>query len=117
MPARILYGVQGEGRGHAARSLQVIQWLSDQGHAVKVLSGGDAWQVLSGKGLDLVEIPMLRYHFAPSGALSPRRTVARNLMAVLGLFSGAGSAFARVARQYRSYMFHPMTHPGPLWAH
>lgn len=97
MPTRILYGVQGEGRGHAARSLQIIQWLMAQGHQVVALTGGDAWPVLAGKGIALVEVPMLRYHFGPDGALSPRLTFIRNLLPVLGLMLGSGRSFARVA--------------------
>lgn len=97
MPARILYGVQGEGRGHASRSLQVIQWLMAQGHSVKVLTGGDALPVPSDRGMDLVEIPMLRYRFAPDGSLSPRRTILANLQPALGLCAGMGRSFARVA--------------------
>lgn len=97
MPTRILYGVQGEGRGHAARSLQIIQWLIAQGHQVIVLTGGDALPVLSGRGIAIVEIPMLRYGFGPAGALSPRLTLLRNFLPMLGLMLGAGKSFRRVA--------------------
>jgi len=36
--AKILYGVSGEGFGHAARSKEIISHLINQGHQVKVLS-------------------------------------------------------------------------------
>lgn len=98
MPERILYGVQGEGRGHAGRSLQVIQWLVAKGHHVKVLSGGDAMKVLGGLGLDLEEIPMIRYQFRPGGGFSPWLTFSRNVGKALGLLFGFGRERGRVAR-------------------
>jgi len=104
MPERILYGVQGEGRGHASRSLQIIQWLRARGHRVKVLTGGDALQVLCGQGLDLQEVPLLRYRFRPDGALDPWRTLRENLGAALGLFCGKGIRYGRVfgiVREFR----------------
>ena len=103
MPARILYGVQGEGRGHAARSLQVIQWLLAQGHEVLVLTGGDALPVLEGKDFPLAEIPMVRYRFGPGGALSPRRTLFGNALPALGLLTGMGKSFASVSGRARAF--------------
>jgi uncharacterized protein (TIGR00661 family) len=97
MVERILYGVQGEGRGHAARSLQIIQWLVSKGYRVKVLSGGDAMQVLGGHGLELEEIPMIRYRFNRAGALDPWRTISCNAVRTLGLLFGMGRRHARVA--------------------
>jgi uncharacterized protein (TIGR00661 family) len=98
MAERILYGVQGEGRGHASRSLQVIQWLLSRGYRVKVLTGGDALAVLGGMGLDLEEIPMIRYQFRPDGSFSPWLTFVRNVKRALGLLLGVGEARNRVAR-------------------
>ena len=98
MVERILYGVQGEGRGHAARSLQIIQWLLSKGHQVKVLTGGDALKVLSGHGLDLEVIPMVRYQFNHQGVLDPWLTVSRNAARVLGLIFGMGRRHNRVCR-------------------
>lgn len=103
LPARILYGVQGEGRGHAARSLQIIQWLIARGHKVKVLTGGDAMQVLGGRGLDLCEVPLLRYRFRPDGSLDPWRTVRENAGRALGLLLGMGSRYARIAEAARGF--------------
>jgi uncharacterized protein (TIGR00661 family) len=45
--AKILYGVNGEGFGHAARSLIVINHLKQAGHEVTVISYGKGWQFLS----------------------------------------------------------------------
>ena len=44
---RILYGVAGEGLGHAMRSQAVAQHLIAQGHDVRVLAAGRAAQALS----------------------------------------------------------------------
>lgn len=44
---RILYGVVGEGMGHATRSRVVIDWLLSQGHEVKVVVSGRAHRFLS----------------------------------------------------------------------
>lgn len=43
----ILYGVPGEGMGHATRSKVVIQHLLDQGHGVCVVSSSRAYQLLA----------------------------------------------------------------------
>ncbi|QNH61497.1 MJ1255/VC2487 family glycosyltransferase [Hymenobacter sediminicola] len=43
----ILYGVPGEGMGHATRSKVVIQHLLEQGHEVCVVSSARAFQLLS----------------------------------------------------------------------
>ncbi len=78
--ARILYGVQGEGRGHATRSLRVLQALIHEGHDVLILTGGDALPVLeSALGNRVLEIPLLRYHYNPRGSLCAWRTIVRNL--------------------------------------
>ncbi len=97
MPKRILYGVQGEGRGHATRSLQIIQWLRQQGHAVKVLTGGDALNVLSGRDFDLEEIPLLRYRFRANGSLNPWETAVYNAGRFIGLCLGMGGNMRRVS--------------------
>jgi uncharacterized protein (TIGR00661 family) len=98
MVERILYGVQGEGRGHAARSLQIIQWLNAEGYRVKVMTGGDAMKVLGGLGLDLEEIPMFRYQFGRNGALCIWRTAWRNARRALGLLFGLGRRHAKVRK-------------------
>jgi uncharacterized protein (TIGR00661 family) len=44
--ARIIYGVQGEGRGHSSRSLLVIQHLLERGHEVRVFTSHKAYAYL-----------------------------------------------------------------------
>ena len=43
---QILYGVPGEGLGHATRSKVVIAWLLEQGHDVRVVSSSRAFTLL-----------------------------------------------------------------------
>jgi len=79
--SRILYGVQGEGRGHATRSLRILSELAHEGHEVLVLTGGDALPVLRSAFGDRVrEIPILRFHYNSRGALCPWRTLLRNIV-------------------------------------
>ncbi|WP_151085826.1 glycosyltransferase family protein [Hymenobacter baengnokdamensis] len=42
----ILYGVPGEGLGHATRSKVIIAWLLEQGHEVRVVSSSRAFTLL-----------------------------------------------------------------------
>jgi uncharacterized protein (TIGR00661 family) len=46
---RVLYGVVGEGMGHATRSLVVLQHLLAKGHDVRVVVSGRAHQYLAGR--------------------------------------------------------------------
>jgi len=59
---KILYGVVGEGMGHAIRSRAILEHLRDHGHQVKVVVSGRAHGFLSKIFDDVVEIsgfPML----------------------------------------------------------
>lgn len=100
---RILYGVQGEGRGHATRSLEVIRALQEQGFVVKVFSGGDALPVLRAGGIDAIAIPLFRYHYRSHGSLSPWRTLTANTAPALGLFFRAGASYQSVLAQARAF--------------
>jgi len=100
--ARILYGVQGEGRGHATRSLRVLQALIHEGHDVLVLTGGDALPVLAPVlGNRVLEVPLLRYQYDSRGALSVWRTLARNVGPLIRL------AFRNVALEAAVRRFRP----------
>ncbi len=44
---KILYGVCGEGRGHASRSRILIEHLQQNGHEISIVAGGKAYQILS----------------------------------------------------------------------
>jgi uncharacterized protein (TIGR00661 family) len=45
--ARILYGVCGEGMGHASRSRILINYLKKQGHDIRIVAGSKAYDFLS----------------------------------------------------------------------
>jgi uncharacterized protein (TIGR00661 family) len=100
---RILYGVQGEGRGHATRSLEIIKALLEQGYAVKVLSGGDALPVLRGAGLEVFEIPLIRYQYTQAGYLSMWKTIAFNAAKAFGLLLRKGKVYAQVHREVMAF--------------
>jgi uncharacterized protein (TIGR00661 family) len=48
--ARIIYGVSGEGSGHAMRSREVIRWLRQQGHEVKIIGYDRSAAILEPEG-------------------------------------------------------------------
>jgi uncharacterized protein (TIGR00661 family) len=56
---KILYGVCGEGLGHASRSRILIHYLQQQNHEVCVIAGGKAYTILSKEfnGVNKVESP------------------------------------------------------------
>ena len=53
---KILYGVNGEGLGHATRSRVVARHLIEQGHEVKIAASGRAFPYLSQFLPDVEEI-------------------------------------------------------------
>jgi len=61
--AKILYGVCGEGLGHASRSRILIKYLKKKDHDIRIVAGGKAYKLLS-KEFDQVyksEWPMVLY--------------------------------------------------------
>jgi uncharacterized protein (TIGR00661 family) len=62
--ARILYGVQGEGRGHSSRSRIVIEHLIARGHQVKILTSHKGYDYLSRHFDDVVRVMGLGFVFA-----------------------------------------------------
>lgn len=74
---KILYGVTGEGLGHAMRSRVVAEHLSAQGHEVKLVASRRACTYLRRTFDDVVEIPGFTLAYA-RGGLGRMRTVYRN---------------------------------------
>ncbi len=75
----ILYGVPGEGLGHATRSKVVIGHLLAQGHQVRVVSSSRAYQMLAAAFPGRVH-EIRGFHLAYKGlAVSKARTVALTL--------------------------------------
>lgn len=58
--ARIIYGVSGQGFGHATRSKEIIHHLRRQGHQILILSYGQALTFLAQEpGIEIYEVPGL----------------------------------------------------------
>jgi len=76
---RILYGVVGEGMGHATRSKVVIEHLIARGHKVKVVVSGRAYEFLKKHFPDVVEIQGLTITYA-KGAMDRDASVLRNVL-------------------------------------
>jgi len=74
---KILYGLAGEGFGHSSRALVVIDYLQKKGHQVKVVTYGQAYDVLKNK-FDIFKVKGLHLIFEKS-VLKKRETVKSNL--------------------------------------
>ncbi len=82
---RILYGVHGYGRGHAARAQAILPELMKR-YDVCVLAGDDAYDQLA-DDFPVTRIPVLRYYHSPAThRRSSWLTVTRNIPAFLDLW-------------------------------
>jgi len=77
---RILYGVVGEGMGHATRSKVVCEYLVARGHEVKIVVSGRAHAFLAKSFPDVVEIKGLTIRYVDN-AMDRDGTLARNILA------------------------------------
>jgi uncharacterized protein (TIGR00661 family) len=77
---RILYGVTGEGMGHATRSKVVCEHLVSRGHEVKIVVSGRAHSFLSKSFPDVVEIKGLTIRYVDN-AMDRDGSLARNVLA------------------------------------
>ena len=95
---RILYGIVGEGMGHATRSKVVCEHLIARGHDVKIVVSGRAHALLSKTFEDVVEIRGLTIRYVDNRA-DRGGTVARNVLAAPWMLAAnVGAYFERVAR-------------------
>lgn len=83
---KILYGVHGYGRGHAARAQAILPELVER-YDVRVLAGDEAYDQLH-CDYSVMRIPTLRYHHDRRGRRSTGRTIARGIPAVADLLLG-----------------------------
>ena len=60
---KILYGVCGEGLGHASRSRILIRYLKKQRHEIYIVAGGKAYAFLSKEFRDITEIESARLFY------------------------------------------------------
>jgi uncharacterized protein (TIGR00661 family) len=89
---RILYGVTGEGMGHATRSKVVCQHLVERGHEVKIVVSNRAHAFLSKAFADVVEIKGLTIKYV-EGRMDRDGTLARNLIAAPSLLAENVAAY------------------------
>ncbi len=89
---RILYGVTGEGMGHATRSKVVCEYLVAQGHKVKIVVSGRAHAFLAKSFPDVVEIKGLTIRYV-NNAMDRDGSLARNVLAAPGLVRGNVAAY------------------------
>ena len=95
---RILYGVVGEGMGHATRSKVTCEHLVSQGHDVKIVVSGRAHGMLSKAFSDVVEIRGLTIRYVDN-RLDRDGTLARNFLAAPGMLAtNVGAYFDTVAK-------------------
>jgi uncharacterized protein (TIGR00661 family) len=94
---RILYGVTGEGMGHATRSKVTCEHLVATGHEVKIVVSGRAHAFLSKTFSDVVEIKGLTIKYVDN-RMDRDGTLTRNVLAAPGmLIANVNAYFDKVA--------------------
>jgi uncharacterized protein (TIGR00661 family) len=94
---RILYGVVGEGMGHATRSKVVCEHLVASGHEVKIVVSGRAHAFLAETFRDVVEIKGLTIRYVDN-RMDRDGTFARNVLAAPWMLAAnVGTYLERVA--------------------
>ncbi len=96
---RILYGVVGEGMGHATRSKVVCEHLVAKGHEVKIVVSGRAHGMLSKTFADVVEIRGLTLRYVDN-RLDRDGTFARNMLAAPSMLAANVSAYFRAVAKF-----------------
>jgi uncharacterized protein (TIGR00661 family) len=97
---RILYGVVGEGMGHATRSKVTCEHLVARGHEVKIVVSGRAHDFLSKSFRDVVEIKGLTIRYVDN-RMDRDGTLARNVLAAPGLVASNVSAYLEKVAEFR----------------
>lgn len=100
---RILYGVTGEGMGHATRSKVVIEHLIARGHKVKIVVSGRAFDFLKRHFPDVVEIQGLTIRYA-KGAMDREASVLRNVLLSPSMLFQNASAYIDDVRHFSPKM-------------
>ena len=103
---RILYGVVGEGMGHATRSRVVLDHLIQAGHDIMVVVSGRAYKFLEGVYRDDARVTVQEIHglnLAYKGnALSMRRSLELNVRRAPRGFQMNYSAYRKVVGRFRA---------------
>jgi uncharacterized protein (TIGR00661 family) len=97
---RILYGVVGEGMGHATRSKVVCEHLVARGHDVKIVVSGRAHAMLSKAFSDVVEIRGLTIRYVDN-RMDRDGTLARNVLAAPGMLAANVGAYFDTVSKFR----------------
>ncbi len=108
--ARIIYGVAGEGMGHATRSKILIEHLLNRGHKVKVVTHDKGCEILS-PFFDVLEISGLRIAYR-NNQVKYLETLFDNLAKFPGLqksFSKVNDLFEEFQPQLVISDFEPLT--------
>jgi uncharacterized protein (TIGR00661 family) len=96
---RILYGVVGEGMGHATRSKVVCEHLVERGHQVKIVVSGRAHSLLAKSFDDVVEIRGLTIRYV-NNRMDQSGTLARNVLAAPSMLAANVSAYFRKVTRF-----------------
>jgi uncharacterized protein (TIGR00661 family) len=97
---RILYGVVGEGMGHATRSKVVCEHLVARGHDVKIVVSGRAHAMLSRAFSDVVEIRGLTIRYVDN-RMDRDGTLARNVLAAPAMLAANVGAYFDTVSKFR----------------
>jgi uncharacterized protein (TIGR00661 family) len=89
---RILYGVVGEGMGHATRSKVTCEHLIERGHEVKIVVSGRAHGFLAKSFPDVVEIKGLTIRYVDN-RMDRDGTLAKNILAAPGILDSNIAAY------------------------
>jgi uncharacterized protein (TIGR00661 family) len=100
---RILYGVVGEGMGHATRSKVVLEHLTGDSHQVKVVASGRAFQFLKRAFPDVVEIQGLTMQYR-DGAFDRDASVLRNVLLSPKMIAENAAAYFDHVRDFQPEM-------------
>ncbi|MET0593959.1 MAG: MJ1255/VC2487 family glycosyltransferase [Polyangiaceae bacterium] len=97
---RILYGVVGEGMGHATRSKVVIEHLLKKKHKVKIVVSGRAYGFLKKHFTDVVEIRGLTIRYA-DGAMDRDASILRNVLHSPSMLVQNAAAYVDDVRHFK----------------
>jgi len=98
-PKKIVYGIQGEGRGHTSRSIQIITQLKKAGHDVLVFGGGDALPLLHYNNIPSIQIPTFRLYTGKKGGINLWKISVKNFSLFWGLIFGIGKKYRQIYQE------------------
>jgi uncharacterized protein (TIGR00661 family) len=100
---RILYGVVGEGMGHATRSKVVIDHLIEKKHKVKIVASGRAHSFLKRHFSDVAEIRGLTIRYS-AGAMDRDLSVVQNVLLSPAMLFQNAAAYVDDVRHFKPKM-------------